>query len=64
VHANRSFLDLIEDLGQPAGARQLPPATGGPGLDRLSRALGDHDVNIAGSSLSEAEAQAFLAGHR
>jgi quercetin dioxygenase-like cupin family protein len=64
VHANHSFLDLVKDLGQPAGARQLPPATGGPGIDELSRALAEHDVDVAGSSLSEQEARAFLAEHR
>ena len=50
-------------LGQPAGARQLPPATGGPGLEELSRALAEHDVTVAGSSLSNEEAQAFMAEH-
>jgi hypothetical protein len=45
-------------LGQPAGARQLTPATGGPGLEELSRALAEHDVTVAGSSLSNEEAQA------
>ena len=63
VHDNDSFLQLIRDLGQPAGARQLPPATGGPGLEELSRALADHDVTVAGSSLSNEEARAFMAEH-
>jgi quercetin dioxygenase-like cupin family protein len=63
VHDNDSFLNLIRDLGQPAGARQLPPPAGGPGLDELSRALAEHDVTVAGSSLSEEEAQAFMAEH-
>ena len=63
VHDNDSFLRLIRDLGQPAGASQLPPATGGPGLEELSRALAEHDVTVAGSSLSNEEAQAFMAEH-
>jgi mannose-6-phosphate isomerase-like protein (cupin superfamily) len=49
VHDNDSFLQLIRDLGQPAGARQLPSPAGGPGLDELSRALAEHDVTVAGS---------------
>jgi len=61
VHDNDSFLELIRDLGQPASARQLPPATGGPGLKELSRALAEHAVTVAGSSLSNEEAPAFLA---
>lgn len=61
VHDNDSFLQLIRDLGQPADARKLPPATGGPGLEELSRALAEHDVTVAGSSLSNEEAQAFMA---
>lgn len=63
VHDHDSFLELLPDLGQPAGARQLPPATGGPGLQELSRALAEHDVTVAGSSLSNEEAQAFSAEH-
>ncbi len=63
VHDNDSFLQLIRDLGHPASARQLPPPTGGPGLEELSRALAEHDVTVAGSSLSNEEAQAFLAEH-
>ena len=55
--------ELIRDLGQPAGARQLPPPTGGPGVKELSRALAEHDVTVAGSSLSNEEAQAFMAEH-
>lgn len=64
VHGNHSFLNLIKDVGQPAGARQLPPPTGGPGTEKLTRALAKHDVDVAGLSLSEQEAQAFLAEHR
>jgi hypothetical protein len=63
VHDNDSFLQLIRARGQPAGARQLPPATGGPGLEELSRSLAGHDVAVAGSSLSNQEAQAFIAEH-
>lgn len=63
VHDNESFLRLVRDLGQPAGARQLPPAAAGPGLEELSRALAEHDVTVAGSSLSNEEAQAFMAEH-
>src|SRR3984885_3604100 len=58
-----SVLVLIRDLGQPAGARQLPPAAGGPGLEELSRAPAEHDVTVAGSPLSNEEAQALMAEH-
>jgi hypothetical protein len=38
-------------------------ASGVPGLEELSRALAEHDVTLAGSSLSNEEAQAFMAEH-
>ncbi len=63
VHDSDSFLELIRDVGQPAGARQLPPATGGPGDEDLSGALAGHHLTVAGSPLSSEEAQAFLAEH-
>jgi mannose-6-phosphate isomerase-like protein (cupin superfamily) len=61
VHDNDSFLELVRDLGEPAGARTLPPPTGGPGFDELFRSLAEHDVSVVGPSMSEEEAQAFLA---
>lgn len=63
VHDDRSFLELIHDLGQPAARRELPTPTGGPGADQLSRSLAMHDVGTCGASLSEQEAAAFLAAH-
>jgi len=47
----------------PPAPGQLPPPAGGPGLDELSRALAEHNVTVAGSSLSNKEAQAFMAEH-
>jgi mannose-6-phosphate isomerase-like protein (cupin superfamily) len=61
VHDDRSFLDLVHDLGQPAKRIELPPPMGGPGADELSRSLADHDIGTCGPSLSEEEAQAYLA---
>jgi quercetin dioxygenase-like cupin family protein len=61
VHDDSSFRDLVHDVGTPASRRVLPEPTGGPGLERLSQALVDHDSRVVGASLSEAEAQAFLA---
>jgi hypothetical protein len=43
---------VVLEMTLPAGARQLPPPTGGPGRKELSRALAEHDVTVAGSSLS------------
>lgn len=62
VHDDSSFRDLLYDLGEPATQRVLPTSTGGPGLERLSRALVDHDSRVVGASMAEAEALAFLAG--
>jgi uncharacterized protein (TIGR03086 family) len=61
VHDDSSFRDLVHDLGEPATQRVLPPSTGGPGLERLSRALVEHDSHVVGASMTEAEALAFVA---
>lgn len=61
VHDDSSFRDLVHDLGEPATRRTLPPSTGGPGLERLSQALVDHDSRVVGASMAEAAARAFLA---
>jgi quercetin dioxygenase-like cupin family protein len=63
VHDSDSFLEFIRDVGQPAGARQLPPPTAGPGPAEMSRALTEHDLTVTGSPLSSEEARAFLAEH-
>jgi hypothetical protein len=60
VHDDSSFRDLVHDVGVPASRRTLPEPTGGPGLERLSQALFDHDSQVVGASMSDAEAQAFL----
>jgi quercetin dioxygenase-like cupin family protein len=60
VHNDSSFRDLVHDVGVPAARRALPEPTGGPGLERLAQALVDHDSRVVGSSMSEAEARAFL----
>jgi len=54
---------VVLEMTLPADARQLPPPTGGPGLEDPSRALAQHDLTVAGSSLSNEEAPAFLAEH-
>ncbi len=64
VHDDRSFLRLVHDLGQPAGRRELPEATGGPGAGELSRSLAKHDVTTCGPPMSQEEADAFLAAQR
>jgi hypothetical protein len=43
------------------GNYPLPQAV--PASKELSRALAEHDVTVAGSSLSNEEAQAFMAEH-
>jgi len=60
VHSNRSFLDLVRDLGEPAEAAELPIPNGGPGLEALDLALASHDVTTVGPSMTEEEAQRFL----
>jgi len=60
VLADDSFLRLVRELGEPAGAAGLPEATGGPGMEVLSRAMAAHDITTVGPSISQDEAQAFL----
>jgi catechol 2,3-dioxygenase-like lactoylglutathione lyase family enzyme len=60
VHADDSFLGLIEAAGTPTTDLRLPP----PGefdldLDTLVRLNAEHDSHIVGSSLDEDEARAF-----
>lgn len=62
VHADDSFLGLIEAAGTPAAELALPP----PGeadvdLDTLVRLNAEHDSVVVGPSLEEDEARAFLA---
>jgi quercetin dioxygenase-like cupin family protein len=64
VHDDASYRDLVHAVGTPAGRPALPPATGGPGLERLAQALIDHDSRVVGPSMSEDEAWAFLLGVR
>ncbi|MBN9099330.1 MULTISPECIES: cupin domain-containing protein [unclassified Pseudonocardia] len=60
VLAEDSFLRLVRELGQPAAAIGLPVATGGPGMQVLSRAMAAHDITTVGASITEDEAHAFL----
>lgn len=62
VDGDDGFLQMVRDLGGPAPARELPTATGGPGLDVLTRRMTAHGVHTVGTSMSEPEAQAVLAG--
>jgi quercetin dioxygenase-like cupin family protein/catechol 2,3-dioxygenase-like lactoylglutathione lyase family enzyme len=64
VHADDSFLNLIEAAGTPTTELRLPP----PGqfdvdLDTLARLTTEHDSRIVGSSLGEGEAVAFAAAN-
>jgi quercetin dioxygenase-like cupin family protein len=61
VQADAGFVDFVHDLGEPAAARELPPPGEGPGLEDLSRSMAEHDVIVVGPSMTEQEAQAFLA---
>lgn len=61
VDGDDGFLRMVRDLGEPARARVLPDARGGPGLDELTRRMAGHGVRTVGTSMSESEAQAVLA---
>jgi quercetin dioxygenase-like cupin family protein len=65
VHADDSFLRLVEALGTPTGQHTLPP----PGeedvdLGTLVRANEENDSHIIGPSLAEDEARRFLPARR
>jgi mannose-6-phosphate isomerase-like protein (cupin superfamily) len=60
VHNNPSFRDFVHDLGEPARAHTLPPPTGGPGIEALTRALIEHDSTVVGPSLTAEQAQTVL----
>lgn len=62
VHDDASFRDLVHDLGTAAARPTLPEPTGGPGLERLGRALVDHDSRVVGPPMTEDEARSFLPG--
>lgn len=61
VLENDSFAELIRDLGEPAGSPALPEAGRGPGTGDVFRAFAARDVTVLGPSLSDQEADAFLA---
>jgi quercetin dioxygenase-like cupin family protein len=61
VSDSDSFLKLVRELGEPAGALALPPADLSPGVDEVLRSFAIHDVTVIGQSLGEEVAQAFLA---
>jgi mannose-6-phosphate isomerase-like protein (cupin superfamily) len=63
VHNDPSFRDFVHDLGEPAAARVLPPPTGGPGIEALSRALIEHDSTVVGPSLTADQARSVLLAH-
>lgn len=62
IHRDDSFLELVRAIGEPAAERRLPRASGGPGIQRLDAMLAGHGIVNVGPSMSEEEAQAFLAG--
>jgi hypothetical protein len=41
----------------------LPPPTGGPGIEALSRALIEHDSTVVGPSLTADQARSVLLAH-
>lgn len=62
IHRDDSFLELVRAIGEPAAERRLPLPSGGPGIERLEAMLAGHGIVNVGPSMSEEEAQAFLAG--
>jgi quercetin dioxygenase-like cupin family protein len=65
IHADDSFLQLIEAAGTPAGELRLPPS-GEFDLDieTLVRLNEEHDSRIVGPSLEEDDARAVLGDDR
>jgi hypothetical protein len=61
VLENDSFAELIRDLGEPASSPTLPEAGRGPNTGDVFSAFAARDVTVLGSSLSDQEADAFLA---
>jgi mannose-6-phosphate isomerase-like protein (cupin superfamily)/catechol 2,3-dioxygenase-like lactoylglutathione lyase family enzyme len=62
VHADDSFLRLIEAAGTPARALELPPiGEFDLDLETLTRLNEEHDSHIVGSSLEEDEVRPFVA---
>ncbi|MGH3445518.1 MAG: cupin domain-containing protein [Nocardioidaceae bacterium] len=63
VHADDSFLQLIEAAGTPTRELQLPPAGElDMDMETLMRLNDEHDSHIVGPSLDEDEARAFVGG--
>jgi glyoxylase I family protein len=62
IHADDSFLGLIEAAGTPTHELTLPPAGDfDVDLDTLIRLNAEHDSRIVGPSLEEDEARTFVA---
>jgi mannose-6-phosphate isomerase-like protein (cupin superfamily)/catechol 2,3-dioxygenase-like lactoylglutathione lyase family enzyme len=65
VHADDSFLDVIEALGTPADELRLPSAdeqTVIPDFETIARVNAEHGVRIVGPSLEDDEVGAVEAG--
>jgi quercetin dioxygenase-like cupin family protein len=60
VFNSRSFLDLIQVLGEPAQHAGLPPLGRSPVAERVSNAFSSHDVQVVGDSLDAREAASFF----
>ncbi len=62
IHADDSFLGLVQSLGEPATAHELPRHQVDVDVETIERATQEHDSRILGPSFDEAEAQDVLAG--
>jgi quercetin dioxygenase-like cupin family protein len=60
VFNHRSFLDLIQALGEPALTNGLPPGGRGPEAATVFEAFARHDVNVTGDSLDAEQITRFL----
>jgi quercetin dioxygenase-like cupin family protein len=62
IHADDSFLRMIEELGEPTNDRTLPTAPPQVDAETVLQAHLDNDVILLGESLSEERALSIVAG--
>jgi quercetin dioxygenase-like cupin family protein/catechol 2,3-dioxygenase-like lactoylglutathione lyase family enzyme len=64
VHADDSFLRLVETVGTPAGELRLPPpGTTDVDVEMLRRASAENDATVVGPSLEADEVRQVSGGH-